>query len=410
MRTLRYVIVVIGIFLQSGFYANAQPVINESRITVFGHSSDSTFYNAVDEIFNANAPISYIGFFPSFSAVRQRSLDLQLGEGANGYILEGVTDLQYTVMQGRRLYANHFLQTARLSFRYAPGVRMTKDNSSNVLPTNQKIGLQLDKVLWDSYTGNGWKGNRIESFEVSKRNFSKSLEPLHLLYLTAVAMHYSNGQAAGVWNDSVSNRNDYIKGDFSTNILSLSLNYTRYKNSMFSACLGYQRDGDWGGPFSFIPEQKKRYGQNRLTGYLQYRTKPWRHPLKKHLAFLYLDEKEDTVKLCLDRKWEFRLRADYEYILDKTSAFPGKSKYRLGTHVSFEAMPLRSRHIAFLLHFYYGRDYLNIRYDDPVIAVMAGLSFTLSRYKNPRFHPLQAVVSCSSETSHLQEKLEKMKK
>ena len=399
----------IAIVNQSSSQQNDSTLL-DSKITLFDDLPDSTFYSGINQIWNANVPVSYLSFFPKFFPLEKRKTPLIFGEGMNGFIVEAQTDLQFTIAQGRRLYSNHFWQTLKFSIRYAPGLRMTMDNSSNVLPTNQKIGIQIDKLIWDSYTKNGYKGNRIESYDVSKKNWAAQTEPLHLLYLTTIAMHYSNGQAEGVWLDQAANRNDYIKGDFSTNLLSLSLNYCYYNNHLLSASLGYQRDGNWFGPFSFIPEQKNRYGQNRLIGFLQYKSKPVPNPFRRRLNYFYEDENNDTIRFTIDPKWEWRIRAEYDLIVGNVSNYVRNHNYRLGTHLFVEGFPLRSRAISYLIHVYYGRDYFNIRYDDPVLAVMGGLAFTINRYKNPRFRPSQAIVSRPSTRTKLEEKILNQKK
>jgi len=358
-------------------------------ITIFDETPDTSIYDGMHQIITANWPISYVSpLLLKYKPLRPRTVDLQFGEGQKGYILEGVTDLQFLLGQGRPTH-NHFWQTLRFTVRYAPAVRMTFDNSSNLLPTNQKIGLQFDKVLWDSYTKNTIFHIKNNALEIEKHNFWKEKTvPLHMVYITGFAMHYSNGQPEGVWynNDPSFNRNDYISGDFSTNILSLSLTYAKFYHNMFAANLGYQNDANWFGPFQYIPEQKKRYGHHRLTGFLQYLTKPVGHPIGIHSLVKGTDGKNYSV----NRRWEWKFRSDWELILGNLDNFPtgdNNKKYRMNTHLYIEGMPLRSRSLGYLFHFYYGRDYFNIRYDDPVFAYMFGLSLKLKKFRNPRFDP-----------------------
>ncbi len=358
-------------------------------ITIFDETPESNIYNGMQQIITANWPVSYVSpLLLKFKPLRPRAVDLQFGEGQKGYILEGVTDLQFLLGQGRPTH-NHFWQTLRFTLRYAPAVRMTFDNSSNLLPTNQKIGLQFDKVLWDSYTTNTIFNNRTDALDNEKIDFwTRETTPLHMVYLTGFAMHYSNGQPEGVWyqNDPSFNRNDYIGGDFSTNILSLSGTYTRFYKSLLSINLGYQNDANWFGPFEYINEQQKRYGHHRLTGFVQYLTKPVRHPIRRTATVQGTDGKFYIV----DKKWEWKFRAEWEYILGNLDLYPkgnNDKNYRMNTHLFIEGMPLRSRAVGYLFHFYYGRDYFNIRYDDPVFAFMFGVSLKLKKFRNPRFDP-----------------------
>ncbi len=277
---LRFLAIVIVVQLLS-FSSYGQKHI----ITIFDETPDTSVYDGMHQIITANWPISYVSpILLKYKPLRPRTVDLQFGEGQNDYILEGITDLQFLLGQGRPTH-NHFWQTLRFTLRYAPGVRMTFDNSSNLLPTNQKIGLQFDKVVWDSYTKNTLFHTEKDALEVETINYWKEKkEPLHMVYVTGFAMHYSNGQPEGVWynNDPSLNRNDYISGDFSTNIISVSATYARFDSSLFSANLGYQNDANWGDPFEYIPEQKKRYGHHRLTGFVQYITKPVGNPFGSH--------------------------------------------------------------------------------------------------------------------------------
>ncbi len=358
-------------------------------ITLFDETPDSSLYGGIQQIITANWPITYVSpILLKFQPLRKRDVDLQFGEGQKGYILEGVTDLQFLLGQGRPTHS-HTWQTLRFTLRYAPAVRMTFDNSSNLIPTNQKIGLQFDKVLWDSYTGNNLFHHPNKAIDIEKKNYwEKETKPLHMVYFTGYAMHYSNGQPEGVWykDDSSYNRNNYISGDFSTNILNFSATYTRFYKDLLSLNIGYQNDANWFGPFSYITEQKKRYGHHRLLGYAQFLTRPMRNPFGN----ASIERGTDNKYYIVDKKWEWKFRADWEYILGCLSNYPKGSNnkdYRFNTHFFIEGMPLRSRALGYVAHFYYGRDYFNIRYDDPVFAYMFGVSLKLNKFKNPRFNP-----------------------
>ena len=47
-----------------------------------------------------------------------------------------------------------------------------------------------------------------------------------------------------------------------------------------------------------------------------------------------------------------------------------------------EYNPPTLKTLGFMIHLYQGRDYLNIRYDDPVFIIQGGLTISLRRY-NP---------------------------
>ena len=367
-------------------------VVSDTLISAFESNDDSTVYTAIQKMISAVQPITYVSPLLLRFTPQQRILPLRFGEGQKGYILEGSLDQSFTLLQGRS-QMDHFSQTSRVSFRYAPALRLTMDNSSNILPPNQKVGVQVDKVLWDSYTNNFLSDRRFDRFEFADENgWLRNPNQLHMLHLMFAAMHYSNGQAQGVYasaTDSIAGRNDYIKGDFSTNFLSFNLVYSYYRDYLISAGLGYQQDGDWGGPFSFISEQNQRYGKKRVTGFLQYRSRPSQNFFKK--SFTVKDvyhQRSYEVK----RLWEHRFRLDFEYITGSLNRFKRNKDYRFNPHFFYELNPLRSRTAGLTLHLFYGRDYMNIRYDDIVFAAMAGITFTLNKYRHPRFDANRYVI------------------
>lgn len=80
---------------------------------------------------------------------------------------------------------------------------------------------------------------------------------------------------------------------------------------------------------------------------------------------------------------EVRARAEVEGLLHTKADmgnYPYADKYRWGTHLWLDLNTLRSHSTGFFLHTYYGRDYLNIRYDRVVWLFMGGLSFTIAKY------------------------------
>ncbi len=393
------------VFMPLMHYAQLATPVPNRIITIYDEAPDSSIYSGMQQIITANTPVSYLSPLAlRYNPLRTRNVPLQFGEGQNGYILEGMLDLQFPLVQGRP-GSKHFYQTSRVSVRYAPGVRMTFDNSSNLLPTNQKIGLQADKVLWNNYTRRKQMNPKPEGWDFEKINYWKNEKrPFQMVYVTGTAMHYSNGQPEGVWyqNNPSFNRNDYINGDFSTNLVQLSATYARFYKSLFSANLGFQYDGDWGGPFSFIPEQNSRYGRTRLNGFLQYNSFPTTPFFRKRK---YIIRGSDGNNYRTTYKWEWKLRTDWEYITGDMSNFPAGNNgrlYRFNYHVFAEGMPSRSRSLGYILHYYRGRDYLNIRYDDPVWALMFGISIKLRKFRNPIFNPDKGIVPTEELPANIQ--------
>jgi hypothetical protein len=365
-------------------------------ISGFDPTPDSTVYNAMQQYWNANLPVSYISipFFGHYTKSIERVGGLILGEGMNGYIIEGITDQNYILNQGRR-QNRHWEQTFRFAFKYAPGVRMTQDNSSNLLPTNQKVGFQIDKVIWDDFTNIFFTESEGKTEINEAKNFFDSTKGHTSVNFSLIVMHYSNGQASGVFRDQVTGRNDYIKGDFSTNVVqpTFTLNHFNKKKELLSANIGYQFDGNLYGPLEYIPEQKYRYGNHRVVGYLQWRSKPSRNIVGATKRMRGLDGCDYKVR----RMWEYRVRWEYEHILGNMDSLKRSKDYRFNWHLYLEGQPMRSRTIGYFMHLYRGRDYFNIRYDDMVWIFNFGFSFTINRYKNPRFHPNSAIKGFSDE-------------
>lgn len=358
----------------------------------------------MQQFVNANQPVSYVGAIHT-SAI-ERPIPLRFGEGVNGYILEGVTDMNFILAQGRR-GNKHWMQTSRVSFKYAPGVRMTKDNSSNLVPTNQKVGFVFDKVLWDNFTKITLTEGRGKTKDQEQRSFYSFRKPFHAVSFSFIAMHYSNGQPISSYasiQDSLAGRNNYIQGDFSTNVLQPSFTYNYFSpgGTLVSTNLGYQRDGNWFGPFSFLDAQKQRYGQDRLVGFTQLLTHAFKNPFGREIRVIG----KDHNTYWISPMWEYRLRLEYEYILGNLNQFNRTKDYRFNVHLYAEGRPLRSRALGYVLHVYRGRDYFNIRYDDIVWVVEGGLSFVINRYQNPYFHQDQAIIKRSEELPEFYQKQE----
>lgn len=344
------------------------------------------FCTALQSIITGNQPISYFAWMPAFYPV-ERPIPLQSNEGKYGYLFEANFDESFTLFKGRS-NANYFLQTTRLSFKYAPTIRLTFDMNNYILPTNQKVGGQIEKVIWDNYTNNFlYQKNNKNSESI---NWERSNKPIKMIYLSLTGMHYSNGLILQkVFFDSAKTRNNYQNGYFSTNYFQGILYYSYFQKKLLTAGLGYQFD------VSGMPAQLNRYGQNRILIILQSRSKP-------RTAFFNIIPQLRTIKekdintgkiYTLKRLWEHRLRIESEYILGNLNDFHRSNEYRFGMHFYYEIIPLRSRSVGAMFHVYYGRDYLNIRYDDIVFAIMGGLTLSIEKYKSPRFSTKDYIVN-----------------
>lgn len=354
-------------------------------IGLLSPNTDPSVYTAMQNVWYSNEKISYLSI-PNFNYLEKPSISLREGEGKNGFLFEGNIFHQAPILMGRN-HGNHIWQTSRLTFDYGFNVRMTTDSSNPLIPNNNIIGITYEKYLWDSYT----KLNPFRSsIEHSFTNWNNLEQPLSTLSLNVTAHHYSNGQPPGFFlfdtlNGIPIKRNDYLKGDFSTNYLQIGLTYSKMfaTRSIFSFKLAYQRDGNVVGPLSFSDEQVKSYGQNRIMGFAQYRH-VWTR-LSDRIATV--SNNCDTCNLRkevnLFKSYEILVRFDYEFILGDLSLYPHSNKYRFNPHLYVLFTRPNWRALGLVLHCFYGRDFANIRYDLPVFGLLGGLSLNFNKYRAP---------------------------
>jgi hypothetical protein len=380
----KYVVLLVFIFLSVTNVAQISRTAQwlkdsaEIRVTSFEDNKDGSVYTGMYEILKGIQPLSYVSgtLFKGLN----RPYALVEGEGKGGYLFEANVDQTFTLAQGRN-GSNHFWQRGRVAVRYAPGFRMANDSSAPLIPSNQKIGFEFDYAIWNNYT----KKEKLQNdylYYAKDMNWINSFKNFSVVHVIVQAMHYSNGQPLGVFYKTVPvKRHNYLKGDFSTNFLSVMGVYSLYtkEHRLYSMGLGYRKDGSVGGPLGFIKEQENRYGKHRIQSLLQYRTAP------KFVGRIRNWINVTTGDTFIIRnKMSFRHRVETEFIIGNLDSFDRAKKNRLGVHWFTEMELAKSRAIGFFVHFYYGRDYMNIRYDDIVRGGNLGLTFTLSKYHPPR--------------------------
>lgn len=231
-------------------------------------------------------------------------------------------------------------------------LRMTRDNSSPLLPTSNNVGLGADYFLSNI----------------------KNISSNHALsyWLKLQLHHYSNGQAASFYYMGTSGRNNYKNGDFSTNYLrAVVYGMKRLSDDhLFTASFGYQRELNIGGPLTISTEMYNAYGFNRILASIQW-LKESRYEMEYDKQ-LKLTEQSSTG--------EYRFRSELTYITNKNlSQFPSKKKYRLGIHNYLTYRPWAISDVGLVFHHYFGRDYLNIRYDDIVNSYQLGVVLNFNR-------------------------------
>jgi hypothetical protein len=289
--------------------------------------------------------------FPVIRPISDRVIPLRNGEGKNGYWLEGNFANRFVIHKGK-YYNPAWLQRIRFTFDAALTLRLTNDESSPLLPSNNKFGVGMDLL--------------VSSLPALLRS---RVTPA---WITVQLQHYSNGQSDSFFiEEDGMKRNNYRSGDFSTNAVRVIFNLAHIaaNENVVSAGVGWQREIDLGGPFVLSDELDRSYGKNRLLFTFQWLRAS--RLITRNLVF-----KSTTEKVA---KRHFSVRTELEYIVGELSNFPLERKYRLGWHTYLTYMPSLTNEVGFMLHTYAGRDYLNIRFDDIVFIGQVGLYMRINR-------------------------------
>lgn len=307
-------------------------------------------YDYLQKLYRYHDPILYVTILPQFDAIKSRAIPLSDGEGNKGYWLEGNIAHRISLYRGK-YYSRGFFKKLRATFDAGFMLRMTRDNSSPLLPTGNNVGLGADYLL---------------------SSINKVTKPGSVNYwIKAQLHHYSNGQAGSFFLNNTPGRNNYKNGDFSTNYFRI-MAYALRQNAndhLFSAGLGYQREVEIGGPLTISDEMDHSYGFNRLLLTLQW--------VRASEYDLQQENNKPTVKTTRTQ-WSFR--TEMNYILDgNLSSYPSTKKYRFGMHNYLTWMPWVTSDVGFVFHQYLGRDYLNIRYDDVVNTWQLGLVMNFNK-------------------------------
>jgi hypothetical protein len=299
--------------------------------------------NLYNELLKYHDPLLYVCPFPHFNPVKKRSIELQNGEGKKGYWLEGQLSHRFVLYKGK-YYKKTFLRKIRVTLDVGFLLRMTRDSSSPLLPTNNDVGLGADYLISNI--------NNIENLKKPK------------VWIKAQIHHYSNGQSNPFYFNSTIKRNNYSNGDFSTNYFQAVLHAAKKTKSgnLTTLAAGYQRELNIGKPLIFSPELIYSYGRNRLLLNFQWIQEP-----------VYKVISKDNISSFIIRR-QFGYRTEFQYILDNNlSRYPYNKKYRTGWHNYFYYMPWVTNEVGFIFHTYIGRDYLNIRFDDIITTFQLGI-------------------------------------
>lgn len=408
----RYIIILSFVIL-FGYKAKAQEInfsdsigkiIEEDTLAIPGimryDAVDRNIYDRIYKILRINDPSFYIGVVPYNSyLIDTAGYNLSKAEGSKGTLIEINLAQRFNILKFRPSKNKHFWRMMRLTVDVDFMYRLVKSDETSTdspgLPLNTKGGFTLERPIiignkYDAFTIN----DSIKGFDTNQIKNS-----LQLLIPKIRLMHYSNGQDEGAL-DTLNNRNDYSNGNFSTNFLLYQLDYTvlTKNNFLANAWFGYRSDLPLGKTFSFEKDQNERYGKKRIVYGIHIRSKPFFKGsveyipssgynkkyilLKKEMA---LSQKSDSIKikkekLKIEKRYMFEVwgKLSIEQILDETKKLPS---HRTAFMAEVGVSPLTYRTTSFMLKYYYGRDYLNIRYDLPVSFLMVAVTMNLNKYR-----------------------------
>jgi hypothetical protein len=384
MKTILYTLLLMGtaVLMQAQTEVSIPPSVN-SRYSIIG---DSTIYTAMNRSWLAKDEISYVSLAPVVSPLGDYRVPLREGEGASGAVqlLEANLDFRFPIAMGRPS-STGFYRRGRFTFDYGANFRMMLDDSKPLTPWSNKVGLGFDYTLWDNYTRmTPWKDKSLYGAQKKLQAEKK----LRFLTLTIKAHHYSNGQPPGFFFDTIvdgspERRNNYQSGDFSTNYLFTQFTWAQLNtntHALWQYSLGYRRDGTgFPGVLIFSEEQARSYGQNRLEYAIDFRSGPRKYGQRVK----YIES--DGKTYYSDKLHEWHLRYQGGVILGDLSAYQANlrnddGKYRFSHRVIVNYSCLKWRSFGIMAMFYYGRDYLNIRYDIPIVTAQLGFSLQLDKF------------------------------
>src|SRR5687768_1566874 len=97
------------------------------------------------DILRYHDPYMYL-VVPVISPLKKRKLELQNGEGSRGHWLEGNFAYRFIFYKGK-YYSTTFLQRTRFTLDVGLTSRVTRDESSPLLPLNNKFCRGFDLLL-----------------------------------------------------------------------------------------------------------------------------------------------------------------------------------------------------------------------------------------------------------------------
>lgn len=301
----------------------------------------------VRTFWKANRETSYLSAAPYVSSIGKRRIPTIQGEGTSDVqLLEAFLNLSFPLFYGKP--TNKRL----IALEYTGNFRMTLDDSKPLTPGSHHIGVSMHHILKKYYNVD----------DISKKR-------LKFITSRIQVKHYSNGQSPGFFYEDPNNpsnkRNNYLNGDFSTNYVSLMItkgHLNRELGSLHQFSLGYRHDlGTETSVFAFSEGQEQSYGRNRFSFIYDFRT-----------------------ERSFAKNFEHHMRFSTEYIVGNLDNFRANlnsnKKYRANFKFLYELAPENHYSVGYFLSAYYGRDYLNIRYDDIIFSIQLGVTLSLDKF------------------------------
>src|SRR5688572_11941379 len=136
-------LIVTALILISAVYAKAQNSLwsPDSLST----ASPNLAMDRYNQLLVNHDPLMYLAY-PHIEPLKTRKIPLRDGEGKDGYWLEENFTNRFVIHRGK-YYNPGWLQRLRFTFDVAITPRLTRDESSPLLPSNNRFGLGLDLLL-----------------------------------------------------------------------------------------------------------------------------------------------------------------------------------------------------------------------------------------------------------------------
>lgn len=280
---------------------------------------------------------------------------------------------------------------------------------------------------------------KAQSYPVRPPNFQpkfhfnyfihKKLDPLttRFQYLTLTVAHLSNGQPRPFFLDPDRKIVNLRNGNFSTNYLRLAYTFSQFQNPKmdvddpdgwksnrnWSGSVALQREMSIGKLLAYDAHQDEAgYGRYRVVTRLQFRSgnfrgwKAWLSRYDQPAVFqavavpiverdsmvmdngvqrkrylvrpCYIIQKLEEVKNKHPRGyWNWMTRWDNTVVLDANAV------NRNSTDLIFELRNLNWRSFSLIAKCSWGRDYINLRFQDNIQSYQLGISYNMDRYHVP---------------------------